>query len=1242
VRRLGRLALVVAALLAAAAGALVVASRTRTVEDWVRDRLLAVAAAHVDGDLRIGRLHGTLGRSLVVEDLRVRADGHTVVHVPRLEIRYALLPLLRGVLLLRRVVLERPRIALVEAGGRWRLPGARASPPASGGREPRPVRLVVRRLLVHDGRIAVARDGAPRRLALAAVAADGAAEVGPALTEVRLAAFRAVPRGVAVTPLDVAGAVRVERGRVTATGLRVATARSRLTADGVVAPRNRVAATVTAAPLAAREVDALVPAVGLRTDVRAQVRADGPWDAVVLALDADLGAAGAVHGASRVDLAATPFAHRTRLRLTGLDPAALLADAPRARLDGSALVDGRGVGVTAPIAYELALRGSELEGHAIDALDVRGRARGAAHRARVRLALPAGRVAARVRACLGPPVGWQAAGRAVVEHVDVFARRVPGRARLRFVAAGTGILADDRTAHVDATLERGTVAGVALHGGSASARLAGDRLDPVRAVVDSAAGSAEARGRVDLARAALDARGTADVALAVVGGALGVPLDGRARLEATAAGPLDAAAVTARLAVEAPAAGAVQAERLTADLDATGLGGTAPRGELHVSAAGAALGLPGRQAVAARASWRRAAGTDRLAVTATARPVDGGAAAAVDVALERPAAGPVRGELAALELALPDTPPIRLVRATRFILDGGVRTDGAVIASGGGEVRLAGQVGRAGANAATMTLADVPLAPVCRLAGERCDGVVAGTIVLGGTAEAPRLDATLRTRGLRVHDVEYGVLAAQATYAERRLALHADLDHPAAGALRLEGAVPVDLAWAGARRDLAAEPVDLTLRASRLDLTFLRALAPGTLRDTAGRVAVDLHVTGPRATPRASGAIVLDGGRVELAATDVPWEDVHLRLEAAGTALRVVELRATGGRGHLTGHGTIGLADARAPALDLTVTLDEFLAFRRELGEAALSGELAVRGTVRAPELAGEVDVVHAVVRPAALPSTSIPMEPDPTILVSSGPDLPAPAPPAEPTVDPAAALRLGVTVRIARDAWIRRTDASIELGGRLRIEKEPDAPPRLVGEIVLLRGWYAFQGRRFTIDEGRIRFTGETPPEPTFDVTAVYATPGYRVTVRVEGTGAKPTLALSAEPPLSQTDILSVVIFGKPSTELGRGQSVDLQKSALQLASGYAMPELRTSVMNTFGLDTLDVDLPGAENQPGAVRVGRYVTSDVFVAIAQEFGTRAGQVVSLEYGLSRSLVVRGSTSTRGASAVDLLWRRRY
>ncbi|HTD27165.1 MAG TPA: translocation/assembly module TamB domain-containing protein, partial [Candidatus Elarobacter sp.] len=600
------------------------------------------------------------------------------------------------------------------------------------------------------------------------------------------------------------------------------------------------------------------------------------------------------------------------------------------------------------------------------------------------------------------------------------------------------------------------------------------------------------------------------------------------------------------------------------------------------------------------------------------------------------------GRLEQATLALPGGPPWQLAAPAAFAIEDGVRTDAVTLAAGGQRIVFSGRVGLRGASDATLAVESLALGQLCVLArGPRCAGQVTARAALTGTAAAPVVDATARAEGLAVDDVRYGVLSLDAHAADTRASLHAVLVHPEAGELRAGGTVPLDLAWTGPRRDLGAAPLELELRADRLDLTALRALAPHVIRRSAGFVTVDLRVTGTRAAPRPVGRLALEGGTLELVDTGLPYEELRARIAANGSVLDVQELHARAGDGTVDGSGHLDVAPGGPLPLALTLRFDRFRALRREAVEAAVSGTLTARGALTAPEVNGTLDVEHAVLRPAGLPSTRQPLQPNPTITVVGLEEPPAPVA-AEPTPGLPAPLALAVTIRIAHDASVRRSDANIALGGELALAKAPGEPPHVTGQVRLLHGWFEFQGRHFEIKEGTITLGGGTPPKPVFDVTAGYRTPVYRITVHITGSADKPNLVFTSDPPLEQADILSVILFGKPAHELGRGQSVALQQQALQIATGYVVPELRNSVMNVLGLDTLEVAFPDRTEAPGQVRVGRYVGQDVLISLGQEFGTRVAQVAGVEYAVGANVSVRASTSTRGASAVDLIWQRRY
>ena len=1237
-RLLRRGLVVVATLIVVLVLALWGASRFGVVQEMVRTRVLALLRASVEAQVDLGGVGGTLGRSLVLRDLRVAVAGHSVARVPRVEIVYAPLALLRGRLLVRRFTLVAPRVRLVREHGAWRLPQL-----AGGGGSSR-MALEVRTLEVRDGRVAVAQLDAPtpRRLAAAAVELTAAAAIGPRGSDLAIRDLRFTPRGAAVTAVHASGRLAAETGgAVQVRDLRLATARTRLDADGQLLPAREVRGRL-ALVLDAGELRALVPASPLLTDVVATGDTSGPWRAVELSLQADLGTAGTVRGHVRADLGTQPVVYAASAEFAGLDPGAAVAGLVRAQANGRARARGRGIGLEAPLAYRLALGRSAVGGRSLARAVLGGRGAHGVHHARARVVAPAGEGRLRARVVTGSIPAYRLAARLRLEHLEEIVPRAPGWVAAEARVAGRGFDALTRRAEAHATLLGASLHGVVLRGGVLHARLDGEQLRLETASLQGPEGSASATGILDLGRPALDVTLDAAADLRALGERLGLPLAGSASATGAARGPLTGLAVTARTELENPAYGAFGAGRARAALELGGVGSAGPRGQLRLELTDAQVHAYQRRTVAAAVDWQRAAGADRTSLTVTAAG-DEGAADRLAATLTR--AGST-ATIAIQELVGTPSggPPWRLVRpASVTVSDDAVKSEAIALAAAAQRVTLAGKLGRTGESDASLEIAGLELTPFCTLAGGRsCGGTLSLQARLAGTAVAPRLGATVRADSLRVDDVALGSLTLDTRYAERQATLHGLLRHPEAGELRADGTVPIDLAWAGARRNTSGEPLAIRVHADSLDLRFARALAPGQVREADGRLALDARLSGTRAAPRAEGSATLAAGRLVLAATGATYEEVRVQLAAAGDAIELGALHARGGDGTLDATGRIGLAGGDSAALDLRAHLHDFMAVRRPELEAAVSGTIGVGGSVGAPDVQADLQVERAVVRPAVLPAQDSALKADPSIVVVGGP-----APHETPTETPSfvRALRLAVAARIQRNAWVRRADADIELGGELKVTQAPGEAVHIAGAIRLLRGWYVFQGRRFTLEEeGTITFKGATPPNPAFDVTAVFKNPNYRVTVHLGGTSEKPELTLASDPPLEQADILSVIVFGKPARDLGKGESAALQEQALQLASGYVMPELRASVMDTLGLDTLDVEMPqgGGTERRGRVSVGRYVAGDVFVSLAQEFGARAGQAVGVEYGLTPEISVKGSTSTRGDSAIDVYWHRRY
>ncbi len=1204
-RRLLRIAVAGAILLAGLFLAIAVVSRTPPGRAWIRGTVEQALAAALGGTVHVGRVSGGLVRDIVLHDVRVVTEGRTVARIGRIEIEHDVQSLLRGHVHVGRLTLVRPRLRLSRDEQGWRLPVA-----ASHDGEARRLTLDVARLEIVDGRVALALLDAepPRRLAAVAMNGEASLDVGDRAITLRLGALRFIPRGAALTPATAAGTLVLDGESIRSDGFRLETQRSRVRVAGVVAVGERVDAQLALEPLAAREL-AAVGSRAPRSDVRGIAAATGPWNAVAVTVGARFEPGGMASATSQLDLSVSPIAHVSHLRFADLDPGAAVPDLPRGRLTGHARARG-GFGTTSPWRARLMLGPSDLEGQPIDSLQLIAAGGRDRHRARARATVPAGTMAARAALRTGEPVTYRASADVQITQLDALAPGYPGRATIGLALVGRGIERATREATLQATLAKSEVRGIEIARGGLRARLAGERVAIEKVDLEGCGLRAEARGSIRSDGTAADLTLTAAGELAAVDPAVPTTLGGLVTMRATARGPLDALAVSLSGDGRQLVIGTTTVERASLRLDLDALGRGITKGRVQLSLVHPTLDEQPAQALTTEATWE-AGGTE------------------------------TRGELRKLILDS-ETASWRLARPARFTLGGdAVTTPGLLLASGAQRIEVSGRLARTGANDARVAVTGVDLAPLCMLAETRpCSGTLALRGTVGGTAEAPRLAADLTAERVGIDEVSYGTITADLRYDPRMMHVVGALRHPDAGEIRLRGDVPMDLAWAGTRQDMQNAPLALTLETERLDLRFVRGLAPATLRAADGRLTLALRLTGPRAAPRAFGDVTLRNGRIELTATGVAYHNVRLTGVAMGDRLEVQELRARTGEGLLEGSGVIGLGTAQAAGVGVRMTLKDFLAMRRPAYEAVVSGALDLTGTIAMPELRGAVKVDRGVIRPGRLPTSAPSLDPDPTIVVVNAPPTAPepPPPPPPPLLDP---LRLDVEVELGDDVSIRRVDAHIRLGGKVRVKREPFGPISIEGLIRLLRGWYAFQGRRFEVRQGVVWFSGEVPARPSIDVVAEHRAGEYTIQVHIDGWFEKPRLTLSSEPPLDQADVLAVLLFGKPSRSLGRSDGLRLQQNAVALAGGYVMPELQASVMDTLGLSSLEVKMPDG-TEPGRVGVGRYVTSDLFVSLAQEFGARAGEVLSVEYGLTPRISVRGTTSSRGSGGIDFFWSRRY
>ena len=518
------------------------------------------------------------------------------------------------------------------------------------------------------------------------------------------------------------------------------------------------------------------------------------------------------------------------------------------------------------------------------------------------------------------------------------------------------------------------------------------------------------------------------------------------------------------------------------------------------------------------------------------------------------------------------------------------------------------------------------------------DGQLSLNMDLNGTLERPEVAGTLQLDALQWQENSLGNIKAKIDLADNTLQSDLRWLDPQAELLHAKGSVGLG----------AAGALAMYVTASDFDLGRLTSYSKAVLK-SAGKLNLDLKLTGTPQQPDVQGKLVVSDGTLQLAATGEAYQDIRTDLRFTGNRLTVEQFQVGSQSGNLQLSGWLQTAGSTLDKLDINIASQDFTAMNTPDIQAVLTTDLTARGSLQELAVDGVVTIPRAQIRADGLLGGA-PAAVSPEQLTVEGVYGPGVQPAdttkdkssTEPTPDPLPFLRANVKVDMPQNVWVRARGTAIELRGDLDVTKKLQEPFILSGDIETVRGFATFFGKKFNLEQGRVTFTGTQEINPTLDVIATHKVSSYIVSIHVEGESKKPTLTFSSSPEeLEEAEIMSLLLFGKTPDRLTSSEGSSLSNRAGRAAIGAAAGAAAQEVGNQLGLDTIEVDLG---NEPGKERVGagRYITQDILLSYERQLGEEQNDTVGVEYSLNHRLKLKGTGSNRGETALDLLWRWDY
>lgn len=546
----------------------------------------------------------------------------------------------------------------------------------------------------------------------------------------------------------------------------------------------------------------------------------------------------------------------------------------------------------------------------------------------------------------------------------------------------------------------------------------------------------------------------------------------------------------------------------------------------------------------------------------------------------------------------------------------------------------------------------------------RIRGSVAGYVQMKGSLRNPEFTARAGLFNTELGDGRSGTIALSIDGKDNLVNAQASICRDQQNVLLANAKLPILtdlLALSVGTSPLIDGELDIKIKSDKMEIAQVlpAKLVEEIITDTSGILDIDLQVAGTWKATTASGDIILKDGAATMPAFGRRVEKVQANINISDDQYTINEISLRDGPSSASIKGKIKHRALRPQDLDINIQTDDF-----NVGGFAtdfpvyVRSKIAAKGTLAGPN--AEVDVkitnLNVIVADTQAAGT-LPTSLNEDIIIIESRSRRGSKDPREVAnlaasdQESSGLLDMRVRVDVARDSWIRHPMGDVNLQANILADIRGGAVI-LSGQADALRGQVDFIGKRFVVQPSNVLFTGAVPPDPRLAVEATYpldravvdaigepTTGEARIIFRVTGTATSPHLELSSDPPMTDSEILFVLVTGRPPDRSDAGQDEGVANRALGAVSGLFLGMLQDKLAGSIPIDVLKIE-PGAHGV-GRIEVGKYITPDVFASIRRDFGDEeidASNIVRIEYHFLSRWMLELVYSDQGDGELNMYW----
>jgi translocation and assembly module TamB len=559
-----------------------------------------------------------------------------------------------------------------------------------------------------------------------------------------------------------------------------------------------------------------------------------------------------------------------------------------------------------------------------------------------------------------------------------------------------------------------------------------------------------------------------------------------------------------------------------------------------------------------------------------------------------------------------------------------------------GRIWIDGMIATEGESSLEVELENVEIGHIVALLQDDSDaeGRLDLDLRMNGTLDAPRLEGSVALRDPRFDGDRVPGLRLDLEYGDRELGARGEFLHEGAVVAELTARVPIDLSANAEGPRLLDSSIEVDLVAAAFPLETIEPLVDA-VSHLDGTLSANIQLRGTTQNPVVDGEIALAADRLALQPLGTEYERITGSIRLEDNVVRVDSIVAWS-TGPIRIAGEINLTSLSRPELDLDVEARRAWVIRTVETSLQVDADLGIVGPIDGVQITGDVRTRRGVIIIPGINELAAPgpidLE-DEEMFARADPLLRLQRDAVLAQSELVQNLEVDIAVIIDRDVWLRSTEANIEIYtppeiGPLQIHMRGIADElRIEGTINTDRGEYEYLSRRFRLTRGALTFQGGDEINPIVQLAAEHEVnlagrESFDIRIVISGTAQELDIELesTAQPPISQTDLLSFLAFGREASSMMQQQGSSLSGQggasgglvgnvaglAAQQYVGIAMEavvnELERDAARAIGLDVIRITpaplppevftgsyldvLRGTE-----IEAGSYLTSRMFVA---------------------------------------------